>query len=454
MSNKNDNKERPEVYAIRQDGESWQISRRDFLKAAGISAAAVGMGGRFVRKAYAAEDLETLCKSSPAHQNEITGMMISADGKYLLSCDEKDQQKCWDFGTQALLKSQKSSVSDEKLAGMVVIDGKSIALVTKGSTIRMLEFPDLKEAGSVTVNPGNVKIDPIKGLAVDSEGNIYGVSNALIFRLNKGNDLKYSDQEVLHTAKSGSSTYNDVQILAESRSLLVFQENGFSVYDIMLEKMTSYESSSSFKAYAVLPGGARGLMCQKNGASVALYSLMDGHKIWNISLDQAALQAAATPDGTYGIIAGMKNDLILQALSDGQEIHRLTLAEHSADPIIAVAKDGTVCAVAIKKSILFISLPDFVIIGCPLDLKEMKDDVKGIEVKRTDPVTNETVTYTLPCGSPIPAGAVCVCNCVEGSVCSCVGHHPCSCDGYVPPACTCENVCTCEGVGPHYWYPN
>ena len=111
--------------------------------------------------------------------------MISADGKYLLSCDDSDQQKCWDFSTQALLKSQKSSVSDEELAGMAVIDGKSMALMTKGSTIRMLELPDLKEAGSVTVNPGNVKINPINGLAVDSEGNIYGVSNALIFRLTR-----------------------------------------------------------------------------------------------------------------------------------------------------------------------------------------------------------------------------------------------------------------------------
>ena len=44
------NKERPEVYALRQDGEGWQFSRRDFLKAAGIGAAVVGAGmnSRFV----------------------------------------------------------------------------------------------------------------------------------------------------------------------------------------------------------------------------------------------------------------------------------------------------------------------------------------------------------------------------------------------------------------------
>jgi hypothetical protein len=59
------------------------------------------------------------------------------------------------------------------------------------------------------------------------------------------------------------------------------------------------------------------------------------------------------------------------------------------------------------------------------------------------------VTYTLPCGSPIPAGAVCVCNCVTAPpICDCVG-HACSCD----TVCTCDTICTCEGHG-HYWYPN
>lgn len=53
-------------------------------------------------------------------------------------------------------------------------------------------------------------------------------------------------------------------------------------------------------------------------------------------------------------------------------------------------------------------------------------------------------TYTLPCGSPIPPGAVCVCNCVT------VPALPgCTCD----QVCTCDTVCTCVGQT-HYWYPN
>lgn len=70
---------------------------------------------------------------------------------------------------------------------------------------------------------------------------------------------------------------------------------------------------------------------------------------------------------------------------------------------------------------------------------------EGITYKYTDLYGN-TYTYTLPCGSPIPEGAICTCNCVT----------LCSCDGYVAP-CSCDShsggsYCTCNMVV--YWYPN
>lgn len=55
------------------------------------------------------------------------------------------------------------------------------------------------------------------------------------------------------------------------------------------------------------------------------------------------------------------------------------------------------------------------------------------------------VTNTLPCGSPIPAGSVCVCNCVSA---------PSS--PLWRTICTCDTVCTCNPQGGYrtltYWY--
>lgn len=86
----------------------------------------------------------------------------------------------------------------------------------------------------------------------------------------------------------------------------------------------------------------------------------------------------------------------------------------------------------------------------PLPNKPIEPGGQGIQYSYTDPYGN-VQTFTLPCGSEIPEGAICTCNCVT----------VCSCDSYVAPAdppsgesggCSNNTVCTCDAV--HYWYPN
>jgi hypothetical protein len=70
----------------------------------------------------------------------------------------------------------------------------------------------------------------------------------------------------------------------------------------------------------------------------------------------------------------------------------------------------------------------------------------GIDYTLTDEF-GTSYTYTMPCGSPLPPGAKCVCDCVTVP--------SCSCDSYVAPQhCSCNTVCTCDKQGGHYWHPN
>ena len=112
----------------------------------------------------------------------------------------------------------------------------------------------------------------------------------------------------------------------------------------------------------------------------------------------------------------------------------------------------------------------------------IKPGDKGIEFKVR--IEGKWVTWTQPCGMPIPPGAVCVCNCVtatlpgkpgeapqgtnagtitgpggetrwmpcgspvpQGWTCSC--NCVCSCDGVC--SCVGHRICTCDAV--HYWHP-
>ena len=57
-------------------------------------------------------------------------------------------------------------------------------------------------------------------------------------------------------------------------------------------------------------------------------------------------------------------------------------------------------------------------------------------------------TYTLPCGSPVPPGAICTCNCVPGtySVPDFSHTSPSPGRGRGGTICTCDQVCTCVPV--------
>jgi len=81
------------------------------------------------------------------------------------------------------------------------------------------------------------------------------------------------------------------------------------------------------------------------------------------------------------------------------------------------------------KTIKFWSLPGGEMLACPFDLVASPPEARGITYQLTD-ASGQVVEYTLPCGAPIPQGAVCTCNCVAG--------------GYVPSG----------SGGSHYWYPN
>jgi WD40 repeat protein len=109
---------------------------------------------------------------------------------------------------------------------------------------------------------------------------------------------------------------------------------------------------------------------------------------------------------------------------------------------------GHYLAVASGKNIQLYSLPQ----GNPAPLCFM-------DVAASSPAANGTqytrkgVNYTVPCGVPIPAGALCTCNCVPGSCpcvqdggvtcCDCVSDSGCSCVSDTGCGCVSDTGCTC-----------
>ena len=202
-------------------------------------------------------------------------------------------------------------------------------------------------------------------------------------------------------------------------------------------------------SYALLNGKNQALICYRK--EYKLVSLDDHSNIWTQDSPKPGggsnyeiSAAAVTPDGTVGILLVTYQTnyyLYTISISDGSRLNEYSLSNliRSGDfsgPV--VSRDGSELAVSVNKTIFFFSLPDMKLIGCPVDMDEAKDNVRGVEISAKDTVTGETYTYTLPCGAALPEGAVCTCNCVTGrGGCSCVGHSNSG-----------------GGGGSHYWHPN
>ena len=142
---------------------------------------------------------------------------------------------------------------------------------------------------------------------------------------------------------------------------------------------------------------------------------------------------AISPDGTLLASGHWDGTIKLWSLPEGALLRTL---ESHADWVlsIAISPDGTLLASGSwDKTIKLRSLPEGNHVMDLIDIGVSADDFEGAQYSPGD--AGEGV-ITLPCGSPLPSGATCICNCVKGSVCSCVGN------------------CSSYSSGGHYWYPN
>ncbi|MGO9663649.1 MAG: hypothetical protein ACLP66_10105, partial [Polyangia bacterium] len=164
--------------------------------------------------------------------------------------------------------------------------------------------------------------------------------------------------------------------------------------------------------------------------------------------------------------------------------------------VAVVSTDGKLLASGSgDKTVKLWSLPEGASMSCLFDPEDSDKGAKAVTYRTTG-----LETLTLPCGSPIPPGMICTCNCVAGSVTYPGTHTVCICDTITVPVgqplpagavcvcntvtvreptrggecqmtgslCTCNQICTCDSVCPcqsictcqsvggggHYWYPN
>ena len=171
-------------------------------------------------------------------------------------------------------------------------------------------------------------------------------------------------------------------------------------------------------------------------------------------------------------LASCAGDIKLWTLPEGR-LQATLQAPGTAIYALAISPDGKTLAAGDANGVITLwSLTELSLSTFLFAPKANPATTKAHTYHRRDQVTGRTITYTMPCGSPIPPDAICTCNCVPGAYSVAAptvaaappsapkpkpkpkrrtggGHLSRPCDREpVPPGmfCSCNCVCTCQAV--------
>lgn len=436
---------RPEVYALRQDGENWQISRREFLKAAGLSAAVAAIG---LDKAKAQEiSFYDACLNAAAHKSEIEGLIASVDMKYLISISYEDI-KCWDFENLVLLG--RIPITTYTLFAKYYNGRSCLFLVTGYREYTLFQIYELP------LTPGNfteLKVPSYRTLSLfefDSSENMYALGNdENIYFYSK--ESNYQEREMVFENPDGHPIVG-ITLFDQDKKMVVrygtnrdFRDAGLGILDLDGNSMTLFDMEC--RGISILDDQNQALI--RTVKEYSLISLDDGSVLWSHFFPDVAPSSGfvsieglrVLPDHTKGLlVAGYEKwiyKLFLFSITDGSLLNSYTfngLAVLDEPSGIIITPDGTKCVISVGKHIMYFSLPDLKLIGCPVDLEAMTTSEQCVEITGIDAHNGKKYANMLPCGPAIPDGAVCTCNCVSGKLCTCDSHN--------------------NTGHPHYWHPN
>lgn len=212
------------------------------------------------------------------------------------------------------------------------------------------------------------------------------------------------------------------------------------------EKCSGLEAHRDIvSSIAISPDGK--LLASASGdCTIKLWNLNDGSLVRELKGHTDGVQSVAfSPEGSLVASGSRDKTVRLWRVSDGSMVSELKGHEGIVNSV-AFSPDGSLVASGSADKTVRLwrvsgSLePDI----CFFDPAATPSEQKASTYKVTD-AYRITRTYTLPCGSPIPAGAVCTCNCIPGAYAKPTqAPVPGSRPGGV--ICTCDKVCVCIPV--------
>ncbi len=350
-----------------------------------------------------------LRKTLVGHKNSIHALASSPDGKLLASGSSDNTVMLWDLPQGALRKTLPRHKGAVKALAFSP-DSKLLASGGDDRTISIWSLPD----GVLRKTLGGDK-GPVIALAISPDGKVLASAGG--------------NERVMPAVSS------DVII-----RLWNLQDG--------LQTRTLEGHKSPVTALAISPDGKL-LASGSTETTIKLWSLPDGLLLSTLQGHRRSVRALAiTPDGKLLASGSDDGNIRLWSLPNGLPA-KAPAGHKNSVAALAISPDGALLASAgSDQTIKLWNLPEGESRSCVVDWDATPPAATGVTYEYRNEY-GQVVTYTLPCGSPIPPGAVCTCNCVPGTY-----RPPAIAPAPAPAApstgggryCTCVPVCVCMAV--------
>ncbi len=401
-----------ELYPITNLPTDTLMDRRGFLGTAITGLSVMGLlalpgTGEAAEPKKARKPKKSGCANSFAHTDKVTAIAVSPDGNFLLSGGNEGTVKLWSLPDGGLIESlENSGGSIHALA--VSPDSKHVA-ANDGNAIKLWDLPDGDNGRTLAS-----QAYPLYSLA-------FSADSTFIVSGNADHSIKLwnlPDGSLGKTLEGHHGVVNALAVSPNGQWLISGSaDNTIKLWNLpegtLVNTLDGHQGGVS--ALAISPDGS--ILASEGGDdSVKLWSLPDGGLLKTLPGHNDGVKALAiSPDGKTLATGGKDNSIKLWSLPDG--ILTKTLNNHK-DSINALAftPDGDrLVSASDDKTVKLWSLPAGTVVVCMMDLAASPPTTKGITIKHKSPHTGKSHSYTMPCGSKIPDGAVCTCNCVPGT---------------------------------------
>jgi hypothetical protein len=396
--------ETPEILPVSQIPWEAKASRRGFL-GTGIAVSSLVLALRSGSRALGA--VAKTIKAIHAHQKPVLALAFSPDGSLLASGSSDKTAKLWSMpGGQLAHTLKTEKATNYSLAFSP--DSKALGTGGTDNHVRIWDADNGLLQNTLTGHGGTVRC---LRTAPDGDTLASGSSDKTI-RL-----WSWAGCELIKVLSDHTGAVSAMDFSSEGRVLasgatdrtirLWFLPEG-KLYKVLRGHR------SSVSDVAITPGNDQ-LLSRTLSKTIGVWTFPEGKILRVLSGRWAETRhlLLAPAGGTLFTSSGKAVQLWtmpqgrLQATLEGHLGEILTMAVSPDGQTLATGdRYGVVCLwdLQTRKRLAFL-----------FDPAANRPGVDGATFERRDPVSGNVITYTLPCGSPVPPGATCVCNCVPGT---------------------------------------